>query len=190
MRTWLRKRQGGRDGEGGFSLLEVLAAIVILSVASLAMTAFFIQSMSYAKGNQNKTVAVNLARNALFFVEKQNFDLFDNYFRKQGQLLVDPKPCVYDTANERVTSCEGAPDTRDLFNSVPNLWLLLNPTINGREYQLTIEYDDNMFKLNSDKQKLSAYLIPVKVVTREKDAKSGSRGSAEVGGYITDEKIR
>lgn len=187
MRTWLRKRQ---SDEEGFSLIEVLAAITILSIVSLAMTAFFIQAMSYAKGNQNKTVAVNLARNALFFVEKQSFDVFDQYFRKNGLNEVDPSSCKYDDANSIVISCDDTPETADLFNDIPNLWILLNPSVNGRDYQLTIEYDDQLLAENHKAEGLETYLIPIKVVTREKNANSGSRGSAEVGGYITDEKIR
>ncbi|MDG0814588.1 type II secretion system GspH family protein [Cohnella rhizosphaerae] len=187
MRTWLRKRQ---SAEEGFSLIEVLAAITILSIVSLAMTAFFIQAMSYAKGNQNKTVAVNLARNALFFVEKQSFDVFKNYFEKSGSSIVDPSSCEYDEANNIVISCKDASATADLFNDVPNLWVLLNPSVNGRDYQLTIEYDDKLLAENDKAEGLENYLIPIKVVTREKNANPGSRGSAEVGGYITDEKIR
>lgn len=186
MRTWLRKRH---LDEEGFSLIEVLAAITILSIVSLAMTAFFIQAMSYAKGNQNKTVAVNLARNALFFVEKQSFDVFKKYFEKDGYSIIDPSSCEYDEANNIVISCN-ASGTADLFNNVPNLWLLLNPSVNGRDYQLTIEYDDQLLADNDKAEGLETYLIPVKVVTREKNANPGSRGSAEVGGYITDEKIR
>ncbi|MDI4644313.1 type IV pilus modification PilV family protein [Cohnella hashimotonis] len=185
MRTWLHKR---RTAEEGFSLIEVLAAITILSIVSLAMTAFFIQAMSYAKGNQNKTVAVNLARNALFFVEKQSFDEFNKYFKTH--LKVDSANCTYENNQY---NCKNDEETENLFRNIPGLWGVLNTNINGKEYQLTIEYEDQVLKNTPEdpkKRDLAAYLIPIKVVTNEKNAKPASRGFAEVGGYITDEKIR
>lgn len=63
----------GLKQEKGFTLIEVLAAIVILSIVSLVLTSYFTNAMSYSKSNQNKTIMVNLARNALFYVEKQDF---------------------------------------------------------------------------------------------------------------------
>lgn len=61
---WNRSRERGK--EAGFTLIEVLAAIVILSIVSLVLTSYFTNAMTYSKSNQNKTIMVNLARNALF----------------------------------------------------------------------------------------------------------------------------
>lgn len=184
MRTWLRKRQGGRDGEGGFSLLEVLAAIVILSVVSLAMTAFFIQSMSYAKGNQNKTVAVNLARYGLFYMEKVNYEEFKAYFEKHDTL--SPIDC---TKLYQVT-CGSDTGRADLFNKTPNMWEALTPTVNGRSYLVSVQYDAKFLEDNG-KSNLAEYLLPIRVKAWDA-AKSPNdkRSSAIVEGYITDEKIR
>lgn len=72
----------GLKQEKGFTLIEVLAAIVILSIVSLVLTSYFTNAMSYSKSNQNKTIMVNLARNALFYVEKQDFEAMKEFLRK------------------------------------------------------------------------------------------------------------
>lgn len=72
----------GLKQEKGFTLIEVLAAIVILSIVSLVLTSYFTNAMSYSKSNQNKTIMVNLARNALFYVEKQDFKAMKVFLRK------------------------------------------------------------------------------------------------------------
>lgn len=72
----------GLKQEKGFTLIEVLAAIVILSIVSLVLTSYFTNAMSYSKSNQNKTIMVNLARNALFYVEKQDFKAMKEFLRK------------------------------------------------------------------------------------------------------------
>ncbi|CAI6040843.1 type IV pilus modification PilV family protein [Cohnella sp. JJ-181] len=186
MRTWLRKpRRGWRGGEDGFSLLEVLAAIVILSVVSLAMTAFFIQAMTYAKGNQNKTVAVNLARYGLFFMEKVNYQTYKTYFASQPTL--SPEGCE----KLNIVTCGADGAKAELFNKTPNMWEALNPTVNGRQYRIAVEFQDDFWETNKDKANLADYLLPIKVsawdISRGPD---DARGSAEVEGYITDEKIR
>lgn len=71
--------KSGLKQEKGFTLIEVLAAIVILSIVSLVLTSYFTNAMSYSKSNQNKTIMVNLARNALFYVEKQDFEEMSNF---------------------------------------------------------------------------------------------------------------
>lgn len=73
----------GLKQEKGFTLIEVLAAIVILSIVSLVLTSYFTNAMSYSKSNQNKTIMVNLARNALFYVEKQDFKAMKEFLRKR-----------------------------------------------------------------------------------------------------------
>ncbi|MFC7373013.1 prepilin-type N-terminal cleavage/methylation domain-containing protein [Fictibacillus iocasae] len=51
--------------EKGFSLLEVLLSLTILSIAFLAVSGFFQQSQQVSTDNNNKLVAVNLARMTL-----------------------------------------------------------------------------------------------------------------------------
>ncbi|WP_217597606.1 prepilin-type N-terminal cleavage/methylation domain-containing protein [Cohnella sp. GbtcB17] len=184
MRTWLRKRQ---SDEEGFSLIEVLAAITILSIVSLAMTAFFIQAMSYAKGNQNKTVAVNLARNALFFVEKQSFDAMKSYFidpelNPESMVTFDPAACSEENAGSSGCTAKMVA----LMQSIPTLMEVLTPTVNGTHFNISVTYDPKLLT----KLDLAPYLIPVRVSVVDAADPSDKRSASEVEGYIANEKIR
>lgn len=176
MRLWTRYRR-----EEGFTLLEVLAAITILSIASLALTAFFVQAMSNAKENQNKTVAVNLARNALFYLEKQSYGTFKTFFTDHSEL--DLEGCERQADN---VVCSGDQGKTELFRSLPNLWDVLAPEVNGLAYQISVAYKPDLLS----EQDLSGYLIPIAVTAASADDPSDKRSSAEVEGYITHEKIR
>ncbi|OEH91448.1 prepilin-type N-terminal cleavage/methylation domain-containing protein [Bacillus solimangrovi] len=58
----------------GFTLVEVLVAILLLTIILTSTMAFFNQAYSYTKQNQNKTVAINVARSVNFFMERQNIN--------------------------------------------------------------------------------------------------------------------
>lgn len=183
-----------KSHEEGFTLIEVLAATVILSVASMAMMAFFINAMSYNKGNQNKTVMVNLARNALFYMEKQNYATIHNYFinpntNEQKYSTISPLDCS--TRN----ICSN-PDLQNLFlNPNMKLWDVLNPKVNDIEYQISVSYQDEITKeLKEDpvKKGMEDYLLPISVEVSVKDNKvnNGRNKPVIVEGYIANETIR
>ncbi|WP_426449725.1 type IV pilus modification PilV family protein [Paenibacillus sp. S-38] len=183
----MRKRF--RSGEEGFTLIEVLAASVILAIAGLTMTAFFINAMSYNKANQNKTVMVNLARNALFYMEKRNFEDMQYFLDKSAQ-TISTEDCGDDHACSGKSMNALLTDT-DRF---PGLWDVLNPSVNGIEYTIMVSYHkENKVRgggLDSSIQ-FDKHLLPVVVEVRAKsdDAPTKYR-STEVRGYITDESIR
>ncbi|RKP57218.1 type II secretion system protein [Cohnella endophytica] len=191
----VRAAFGIRDEEG-FTLLEILGAITILSVASLAMTGFFVNAMSHAKGNQNKTVVVNLARNALAFVEKQDFEQFKGYFSKHPSLTT--MGCNKNGEGANSVTCIGktdsveATDSAALFNRIPYLLDVLSPSVNGRDYMLEVELETGMFPASdaADNVDLTKYLIPIKVVAASKETNGNKRDRTEVEGYISNEKIR
>jgi prepilin-type N-terminal cleavage/methylation domain-containing protein len=177
--------------ESGLSLVEVLAALVILSVVSLALTSFFTNALTYAKGNQSKTVMVNLARNALFYMEKQPFAPIDAYFS--------------DAANTEITCGETcSPSVSQLVDrsSFSVLQQVLNPSINGVQYKVSIIYQrsmheamlndsDDLVNLNEpERDKMAKELLPVVVKVVRADGKSGARNTAEVEGYIASERVR
>lgn len=54
----------------GLSLIEVLVSLTILSIILLGIMNFFHQAYSFTNLNQKKTAAVNVARNALTFIEQ------------------------------------------------------------------------------------------------------------------------
>jgi prepilin-type N-terminal cleavage/methylation domain-containing protein len=182
--------------EEGFTLIEVLAATVILSVASMAMMAFFINAMSYNKGNQNKTVMVNLARNALFYMEKQNYATIHNYFidsttsePKNNNPAISPKNCS--TRNICSTN-----DLQNLFlNPNMKLWDLLNPRVNDIDYQISVSYQEEItddLKNDPVKKGMANYLLPIRVEVSVKDnnVNNGRNKPVIVEGYIANETIR
>ncbi|MNW55023.1 hypothetical protein D3C74_326590 [compost metagenome] len=172
--------------ESGFSLVEVVAALVIFSIVTLSLTAFFINSMDYAKGNQNKTVMVNLARNALVYMEKQKFDKIETYFITDGN---------EDITCDLTTGC--TPKVSKLVSNASVFNEILNPLVNDVRFKLTIEYQRDLHESNtmlgSSEQEdinMAQLLIPVKVIVEREDGRSGARNRTEVEGYITSERIR
>lgn len=184
--------------EEGFTLIEVLAATVILSVASMAMMAFFINAMSYNKGNQNKTVMVNLARNALFYMEKQNYNQVERYFSQIGES--DGKDPIM-TMKESITisnngvSCH-VPLKSELLNGFSGIGNVLRPSVNGKDYDITITYQTDLEKgranapLPTTEDRMSKYLIPIRVSVKALGAVESLRNQTYVEGYVTNEKIR
>ncbi|MGM0835955.1 MAG: type IV pilus modification PilV family protein [Bacillota bacterium] len=67
------------EEERGFTLLEVLISMTILSVVVIGMMSFFENSYSYVKENESKTVATQVARNVMNYVEKQDFSKMEGY---------------------------------------------------------------------------------------------------------------
>ncbi|MEK3790891.1 prepilin-type N-terminal cleavage/methylation domain-containing protein [Paenibacillus sp. FSL R7-0204] len=186
---WNRSRERGK--EAGFTLIEVLAAIVILSIVSLVLTSYFTHALSYSKSNQNKTIMVNLARNALFYMEKQDFEAMSNYFNindtnpNAAHPSIEAKQCTS-------TSCMYSND--DFINSsvLPEV---LNPVINNILYQVNITYQADLHRDmltggDNRKQEMAPYLIPVQIEVTGPGGPNANTASTVVEGYITDEKIR
>lgn len=179
----------GIKQEQGFTLIEVLAAIVILSIVSLVLTSYFTNAMSYSKSNQNKTIMVNLARNALFYVEKQDFEPIKIYFRDKGNPAILADQC-YRTEPD-TEFCESYTNIADTGVLVD----VLNPTINGIQYHIDIKYqkklDEEALKSPDVTQQVMAkYLLPVEVRVRDSGRNNNTISETVVEGYITDEEIR
>ncbi|WP_379135587.1 prepilin-type N-terminal cleavage/methylation domain-containing protein [Paenibacillus sp. sgz500958] len=181
--------QPGRNQEQGFTLIEVLAAIVILSIVSLVLTSYFTQAMTYSKSNQNKTIMVNLARNALFYMEKQDFD--------KMKVFLDDKNKDVLAADCRPGSC-GTSDYSDAFEDTEALSNILNLQINNIWYSINIIYQPALLSGTSessgsstvDKSRINEYLLPIKAVVTRVDGGNQPNYTVNVEGYITDERIR
>jgi hypothetical protein len=145
---------------------------------------YFTNALSYASTNQNKTVMVNLARNALFYVEKQDFKKVEKYFNlNEGNYPdISAEQCIVDSAG-----CS------ELFSNSELLESVLNPTINGVVYNIMISYQSELhtkMKAADSKVAMAAYLLPVKVTVRGAAGSKGRTNDTVVEGYITDDKIR
>lgn len=181
----------------GFTLIEVLAAIVILSIVSLVLTSYFTNAMSYSKSNQNKTIMVNLARNALFYMEKQDFESLSEYFQKDGNeeiecAAADPTvsadPTTEPPAVSACTVFEGIAGDPEVLEKV------LNPSINGIDYHIRIVYQRavyNDLRTSTDPIDIATaeYLLPVEVMVSDVRDTSLVKQTV-VEGYITNEEIR
>ncbi|WP_238557873.1 type IV pilus modification PilV family protein [Paenibacillus shenyangensis] len=163
--------------EQGFTLIEVMAALVILAIVSLGLMAYFGDSLSFSKSNENKTVMVNLARSALVYAEKQDFEKWKKYLEENKTVQAG----LCKTAD----SC-GAYTL--LVNDTSTLSYILNPVINGITYQVSIQS-----QLQSGGKGVteegSVYLMPVQVRVQGPEIESRQEDTV-VEGYITDEKIR
>ncbi|MCM3627144.1 prepilin-type N-terminal cleavage/methylation domain-containing protein [Paenibacillus glycanilyticus] len=175
----IRSRNGTE--ESGFSLLEVLAALVVLSVVSLVLTSFFTNALTYAKGNQSKTVMVNLARNALFYMEKQSFEPIQAYFADSSHTAIS---C-------RISGCDAL--VSPLAEDASILQQILNPNINGVQYTISVIYQREMHNdmlHDPDQKNMAEELLPVMVRVDRAGGTASARNRAEVEGYIASERVR
>ncbi|CAM3478435.1 prepilin-type N-terminal cleavage/methylation domain-containing protein [Paenibacillus lupini] len=175
MMKWIR--YGAK--ESGLTLVEVLASLVVLSVVSLVLTSFFTNALSYAKGNQSKTVMVNLARNALFYMEKQSFGPIETYFSNSSNISCPLSGCI-----EPVSQ---------LVEDSSVLQQILNPNINGVQYTISVIYQKDMrdrMLSNPDKKNMAEELLPILVRVEKANGTASARNASEVEGYIASERVR
>lgn len=194
-----RNRSRQQSKEAGFTLIEVLAAIVILSIVSLVLTSYFTHALSYSKSNQNKTVMVNLARNALFYMEKQDFGEMKKFFNVKDTLEEENEETDH-PAIKAVQCTATVCNMKSEFINGDVLPEVLNPVINNIAYEINITYQAklhrDMLEGRSDdtpdprKKDMAPYLIPVRVEVTGPGGPNASAASTVVEGYITDEKIR
>ncbi|WP_052343502.1 type IV pilus modification PilV family protein [Bacillus massiliigorillae] len=125
----------------GFTLLEVLISLGILSIILLTLMSFFSQSFQYTKNNESKTVGINVARNVLNYMESQDFAKI----REQFPASASP-----------VTL------TKDHF---PNDFELEGYNENIFEMKVNnVIYSATVVLSNHDETELQDYLIPVTVI--------------------------
>lgn len=133
---------------------------------------------------------VNLARNALFYVEKQDFEKMKDYFITKGKDSIEAEECT-------IINCSYS----DLFSNVIALANVLNPTVNDIRYKINIIYQPELMDLPTstptnrditpiDKSAIKDYLIPVKVEVGRVDSNGQPAYKVMLEGYITDERIR
>lgn len=110
----------------GFTLIEVLASIVILSTVTAGAFLFFTNAMKYTTYNQGKTVAVNVARGVLAYMERLDFTTLQQYV--QSEMNNTDKPYAEIDASK----CRSP-----LFENEQVCEAILRPTINN------VVYDEN-----------------------------------------------
>lgn len=78
----------------GFTLLEVLLSITILSIVIISFLAFFNQAYSYTKQNEDKTVFINVARNVLYYMEQQDYAEMNTYLGTDSTKEITSDDCT------------------------------------------------------------------------------------------------
>lgn len=122
-----------KNNENGLTLVEVLASITILSIITIGLFSVFPKSYSIIKQSQSKLVAVNLARGAVHYMEKQDYDILNNYLTSLGIGNV----AVFDTANACNTSYSNSvsPNTPfTIFPDTSSCIKIITPSINNITY--------------------------------------------------------
>ncbi|PLR75497.1 prepilin-type cleavage/methylation domain-containing protein [Bacillus sp. V3-13] len=155
------------DSEG-FTLVEVLASLTILGIILIGSMQFFTQAYSYTNLNQKKTAAVNVARNALMFFEKENFIEIKKSFEDNRDETFTILICK--DKYEKFTEAQSpAPGCRPI-------------TVNNIEYDVTVSHSDEQ---SSD---YKSHFIPVTV--RVEWTAGGAPKETEIEGVIKSEDIR
>ena len=132
----------------GFTLLEVLLAIAILSIMFTAVMGFFSQSFTYTKQNESKTVGINFARNVLNYIEHQDFEKMKGLSVNEVEVELD------------ADSCSSKSDGKEFLI---NCNAILNSKINN------VEYDAKVLINPEGKTELTNFLIPVTVEVQWND---------------------
>jgi prepilin-type N-terminal cleavage/methylation domain-containing protein len=134
--------------EKGFSLIEVLVSLSILSVTVIAISNFFVQSNEISAGNNRKLVATNLARMTLDRVQQN----YTNYGIKI--------PTAEDTFN--TSNCH------DLaYDACQNLY---STKINNTEYEITLHIRE------SKEKEVRMNLLPISVTVSYLDKNTSVEG--------------
>lgn len=154
----------------GFTLIEILLSLTILGIVIIGTMQFFSQAYTYTNMNQKKTAAVNAARNAMMYMEKDNFIKVRDKFETDPDEEISIKICSekYEKfwKNEPIdSSCDDI-------------------TINNVKYKVTIQAEEK------PEEGSSTYLfyVPLKVTVNW--VINRKEHSTELDGVIKSEDIR
>lgn len=166
----------------GFTLIEVLLSIVILSIIIVPLFNFFAQSLYHTKSNQQHTIATYAARNALVFVEKQGFEGFcaelncdpENISDIDYDLIIE---IDYDYCkdNYALFGIDELSDAEQVCSS------FFSPTFNNIQYEII-----GTIGLHGE---YSKYLLPVEIQAKWRDIKKDNTTKL-LRGFISHEDIR
>lgn len=158
--------------ETGFTLLEVVAALTIVTVILIPLIGYFAQASFATKENQSRTVASYAARNALVYVEKLPFS--DS----------NPESITQFLADKTTLSANDCSELSLFFSDITEgeCENIFQPTLNNVPYYVNITFTE-------EESSLDPYLIPLKIeVYRHADL--GGKAIATISGHIIHEDLR
>jgi prepilin-type N-terminal cleavage/methylation domain-containing protein len=153
----------------GLTLIEVLLSLTILGIILIGSMKFFTQAYSYTNMNQKKTAAINVARNAMMYIENESF--------------IEIRQKFEDDPEEELTLmiCDHPGDKDDPNDPYGKFWKEQTPgpscspiTVNNVEYEVKIRADSN--KNNYDRNYVLPITVEVKWVINGKEYKTGIEG--------------
>lgn len=166
----------------GYTLVEVLLAISILSIIFLSFFLFFTNAYQYTKENQSKTVGIHAARNAIIYLENQPFD---DVKKLTGQTIT-------------IDNCSNQ-DVATLFADKQACENILNPKINNVHYQVDVAISDYAKEdldagspspiQDLDEDKLQEFVLHTSASIKWKEAKN-NRERSSIEGIVVDESLR
>jgi len=157
----------------GFSLIKVLVALTILSLITIPMLSFFAQAYDYTNRNRATTLSLNVAQNAIVYMQKQQFD----------QIKSILPPTIDDSDESKTLKYTNSGSTEYYYKfscseNFPSCNEVVNPVINDVPYSIDIgikahdQYPDYLIDV----------IVKVAATTNNKDL--------FLKGVITNEKIR
>lgn len=158
----------------GLTLIEVLLSITILGIIATSFLSFFTQSYSYTKMNEDKTVGINVARNVLYYIEKQDFQkIKEAYLSTDDTMEVTIDNCGDSVKNNPSKTVFDDPNVcREFFTS----------RINNVDFTSTVSFSKELVdpeNPSESKPNLQSQLIGVVVNVKWDDEKE-----TEVKGLI------
>jgi hypothetical protein len=155
--------------------METMLSITILGIVMLGVMTLFKQAYLYTILNEDKTVGINVARNALMYMKKQSFIELKNYFTDTDKEL---KILICETIDENGNTIENYQFFAEAA-SIPAT--CENIEINNTKYDITVQAEEN-------KENYQSYFIPIKVIVTWE--RNNIEQSTELKGVITSEDIR
>ena len=108
--AWLRIFKPGRSENGGFTLIETLVAVTILSAAIAGPMALSIKNIGTASVSKDQLVAFYLGQEAIEYVRNvrdTNILSENGWLDGLGDCLPSsPNGCYIDVINNAITACE------------------------------------------------------------------------------------
>lgn len=151
--------------QNGFTLLEVLLSLTILSVVVIGLMSFFHNSYNYVNENEDKAIATQIARNVMNYAEKQNYNKFEGYLSYEVDtnenihiIPLDKSFCDKKVTINKNSSSPANDSTVDdilLFDNADRCQSILNPVINNQSYSDNTAITIYLMKYN-DQETLSA----------------------------------
>ncbi|KIL46217.1 type IV pilus modification PilV family protein [Jeotgalibacillus campisalis] len=139
-----------------FSLLEVLVSITLLNIIVFSLLTFFLNSYQFTFSNQDNTVGANAAKNAVTYVESQDFHRVREYFSLQGaeklELTID--------------SCSALINGTLLFDHEESCRSIFAPTINNQTYGVNVKLSEYEGANETETAEMKTELISIEATVQ------------------------